>query len=109
MSQLIMDNANKFIEHFQFPENPSNTQIVWLLKTPGFTLPESFYYRLIPLLLKSAGNWTSFPIYFDRYYKAMGKNQEVSTMREMARLRLEHTTSTEKVGFPKHCRFVFFF
>uniref|UniRef100_A0AC35G6U5 DNA/RNA-binding domain-containing protein n=1 Tax=Panagrolaimus sp. PS1159 TaxID=55785 RepID=A0AC35G6U5_9BILA len=100
MSQLIIDTTNKYIDHLQLPPSTtSSTKVIWLLKTPGMSLPESFYHQLIPILLKSAETWNSFPIYFERYYKPLGKNHDLSTMREMARLQLEHSTTDDTTTF----------
>uniref|UniRef100_A0A914YEF2 Uncharacterized protein n=1 Tax=Panagrolaimus superbus TaxID=310955 RepID=A0A914YEF2_9BILA len=100
VSQLIIDTSNKYIDHLQVPAiASSSSKVIWMLKTPGMTLPQSFYYQLIPILLKVAETWNSFPIYFERYYKPLGKNQELSTMREMARLQLEHSTNDDTTSF----------
>lgn len=79
----------------QYVAKNTITNVVWLLKYPGLQFADEFYLELIPKLMESAENYTLSPIYFDRYYKPLGKNQDLRTMREMARLRLEAAGDNE--------------
>ena len=88
-----MDELSPFIDE----KNTNN--VVWYLKSPGTSLPESFFYQLLPKLMESAESWSLFPIYFDRYYKFLGKNQDLKAMKDMARVRIEVTENDNEVWF----------
>ncbi|KAE9549873.1 hypothetical protein FO519_006926 [Halicephalobus sp. NKZ332] len=104
--QLILDYINRYVDELSpFLGEKTTSDVVWYLKSPGTALPESFFYELLPKLMESAESWSLFPIYFDRYYKLLGKNQDLKAMKDMARIRLEVTENDEKLEMPKYTLF----
>jgi len=105
--QLILDYINKYTDELSpFVSKKTTSDIVWYLKSPGTSLPENFFYQLLPKLMESAENWSLFPIYFDRYYKFLGKNKDLKAMKDMARIRMEVAENdNEKLQLPKYALF----
>uniref|UniRef100_A0A7E4UPH4 TPR_REGION domain-containing protein n=1 Tax=Panagrellus redivivus TaxID=6233 RepID=A0A7E4UPH4_PANRE len=115
--QLLLDTANTVQSDFDMAalENEDEmirNRVIWHIRTPAINMPQQYFNTFLPVLLDGAKEWDSFPIMFDKYYKAAPKKRpaspEVSDAvkqgRTLAKMRSLYKTddSPPYTGFPSH-------